>query len=204
MTGADAAGATFDGTYKEDGERVSFTLTMTVPPGVVLVQGTPARPVSYEVPIAASVPIRALNSLEPVRLEMPQGPVNVIFRRLQNLDKSVPVIRSRCNTCLRDTDHDVLHTSSTADDVPDGSRVEVRHLIVSCRGCGDRSLRDETYLYYTLPDEEPPTPTIRYTPPRLWRGPPDWLPTIEESDPDLHGMLVEVYLAANDEQPRLL
>lgn len=85
VTGADAAGATFDGVYKKDGERVSFNLVMTVPPGVVLVQGTPARPVSYEVQFAASVPIKALDSSEPVLLEMPPGPLNVIFKRLRKL-----------------------------------------------------------------------------------------------------------------------
>jgi hypothetical protein len=83
VTGADAAGATYDGTYKAEGESVSFRLTMTVPPGVVLVQGTRARPVSYDIPIAASVPAKALENSEPVTLEMPPGPVNVIFRRLR-------------------------------------------------------------------------------------------------------------------------
>ena len=85
VTGADAAGVLFDGTYKEDGERVSFSLTMTVPPGVVLVQGTAPRPVPDEVPIAASVPVKALDNFEPVLMEMPPGPVNVIFRRLRKL-----------------------------------------------------------------------------------------------------------------------
>jgi hypothetical protein len=38
----------------------------------------------------------------------------------------------------------------------------------------------------------------------LWRRAPDWLKEIESTDPDLKGILDEVYSATNDKQVRLL
>jgi hypothetical protein len=83
--GADALGATYDGTYRETDEDVTLDLNMTVPPGVSLVQGTPARPVQYSVPFSATIPKRAIDDHAPVLVELPPGPVNVIVRRLRAL-----------------------------------------------------------------------------------------------------------------------
>jgi len=83
--GADAAGATYDGTYVETDQDIRLTLSMTVPPGVALVQGTRPRPVQYSVPFQATFPKTAIETNEPILIDLPPGPVNVIVRRLRTL-----------------------------------------------------------------------------------------------------------------------
>lgn len=83
VIGADAGGVKYDGTFREEGETIEVNLTLTVPPGTTLVQGTRAQSVPYEVPLTASLPKSALDTGQAVTLSMPQGPVNVIFRRLR-------------------------------------------------------------------------------------------------------------------------
>jgi hypothetical protein len=48
------------------------------------------------------------------------------------------------------------------------------------------------------------SPSIEYEPSRLWRRPPDWITYLLAHDPDLKGLLDEVYSATNDKQVRLL
>jgi hypothetical protein len=85
VTGADVGGVQYDGTYRDAGSDVEFNATMTVPPGVMLAQGAPARPTAYTVPINITIPKSAIDTLQPVLLQLPPGPVNVIFRRLRSL-----------------------------------------------------------------------------------------------------------------------
>lgn len=85
IVGADAAGALYDGSYREEGLKVRIELTMSVPPGVTLVQGGPAQPTTYRVPVSVTVPISAVELSQPILLQLPPGPVNVIFRRLRAL-----------------------------------------------------------------------------------------------------------------------
>jgi hypothetical protein len=85
ITGADAAGALYDGCYKERGSDVDVKLTLTVPPGVTLVQGTVAQPKEYSISSQWTVSTRAVLEEKPILLEFPPGPVNVIFRRLRVL-----------------------------------------------------------------------------------------------------------------------
>jgi hypothetical protein len=86
ITGADAGGALYDGSYEEHGSYLLLNLTLTVPPGVVLVQGTPAQPKQYSIPIQTELSARALLEGEVASLQLPPGPVNVIFRRLRTLN----------------------------------------------------------------------------------------------------------------------
>lgn len=85
ITGADDGGALYDGTYVERGSNIEMAMVMTVPPGTVLVQGTAAQPTTYTVPINEMFPKSALETNEPVFMDLPPGPVNVIFRRLRSL-----------------------------------------------------------------------------------------------------------------------
>jgi hypothetical protein len=41
-------------------------------------------------------------------------------------------------------------------------------------------------------------------PPRRWRRPPEWIEQLRDSASDVAALMDEVYLAANDSQPRLL
>lgn len=86
ITGADMAGVIFDGSYHHIAGDIRIKMTMTVPPGVTLVQGTPARSTQYVVPIDIVMPAEALRSQRPVLLNLPHGPVNTIFRQLRRLD----------------------------------------------------------------------------------------------------------------------
>jgi len=86
ITGADALGALYDGTYIVAGSEIEAWMTITVPPGVKLVQGTPAQPKSYQFQTNLRVPVNAIQTQQPVLMELPPGPVNMIFRRLRTLD----------------------------------------------------------------------------------------------------------------------
>jgi hypothetical protein len=75
----------YNGRYSESDQNLQFDLTLTVPPGVTLVQGTKASPTEYAIRTRASVPKRALRNSEPVLVELPPGPVNIIFRYVREL-----------------------------------------------------------------------------------------------------------------------
>ena len=86
IIGSDAGGVLYDGTYIDRGLEVVVNLKMTVPPGATLVQGTPARSDKYVVPVNAVISKSALEHSLPVLIQLPPGPVNVIFRRLRSLN----------------------------------------------------------------------------------------------------------------------
>lgn len=85
IAGADVGGVIYDGTYNETAQDVTLDIEMTVPPGVSLVQGTAPRPTSYHVPFHAIIPKQAIETNEPVLVDLPPGPMNVIIRRLRSL-----------------------------------------------------------------------------------------------------------------------
>lgn len=85
LTGADAAGITYEGRYSEFENSISFNVKMTVPPDTPLVQGTAPQSVQRTIEFDATVSKSALDTGAPVTINMPPGPVNVIFRRLRSL-----------------------------------------------------------------------------------------------------------------------
>lgn len=85
ITGADAAGVTFDGQYTQHNDVLSASIRMTVPAGLTLVQGTPPKSRPYPIDFSATIPVTAFTSGETVQLDMPPGPVNVVFRKLKPL-----------------------------------------------------------------------------------------------------------------------
>ena len=87
IIGADVAGVLFDGTYRTVDGKMAVNVVMTVPPGAVLVQGTLPRPQAYTVQFDSLVPLHALTDGTPVLLQMPPGPVNVIFKFLRALEE---------------------------------------------------------------------------------------------------------------------
>lgn len=116
------------------------------------------------------------------------------------------VIRSRCNLCRRETEHDVLDVRESTDEGPNGEVASITQCALRCRGCHDYSARVEHWYFDGVPIEgnEPVLVELAFQPPRLWAWPPDWLGELETLDSDLFGLLTEVYSAANDEQVRLL
>ncbi len=85
VAGADAAGAIYDGTYQETDLDITLNLNMTVPPGVVLVQGGAAQPKQYSIVFHAIIPKHSIDDATPVYVDLPPGPVNVIVTRLREL-----------------------------------------------------------------------------------------------------------------------
>jgi hypothetical protein len=86
LTGADVAGVLYDGSYSVDDHYLIVTAELTVPPGATLVQGAPARPQLYKVPFNARIPQAAIAHGQPVLINMPPGPVNVIIKYLRGLE----------------------------------------------------------------------------------------------------------------------
>ena len=89
---------------------------------------------------------------------------------------------------------------------PDDSAHITTRRTLQCRGCSELTLHERTVFDDRNPDPDAERPITgeKFTPPRTWRRPPDWLDSLEEIDPDLVALLKEIYLAANDLQLRLL
>lgn len=85
ITGADVAGALYDGKYSDNGDDIAIKITLTVPPGVTLVMGTPPQSKEYNFDFEVSLKKKAIESRETVLLNLPLGPVNVIFNQLRKL-----------------------------------------------------------------------------------------------------------------------
>jgi hypothetical protein len=85
VSGADATGGIYDGTYSVDeGGAVSGKIRMSIPAGVNLVTGggNSPNPYSIEFPFQLSP---NLGDGEPVMVHLPLGPVNISFRKLRSL-----------------------------------------------------------------------------------------------------------------------
>lgn len=85
ITGADVGGALYDGKYIDQGDTIQVDMVMKVPPGVTLVQGTAPRSTAYEVPFNVVIDKKAFENNQPVLVNLPPGPVNVIFKRLRTI-----------------------------------------------------------------------------------------------------------------------
>jgi len=83
ISGVDVGGAIYDGTYVDDGQEISTKMILTVPPGVMLVQGTPPRATEFKIPFELKISKDAIENSSPVLVNLPPGPVNVIFKRLK-------------------------------------------------------------------------------------------------------------------------
>lgn len=91
IVGADAAGATYDGTYTEpaSGQGFDILVMMRAPAGV--------RPVQTGIPLTspAELPIKAslspqFDSGNPILLGTPLGPVNIVFKKIRGSDYLMP------------------------------------------------------------------------------------------------------------------
>jgi Domain of unknown function (DUF4145) len=111
--------------------------------------------------------------------------------------------RCHCNDCGRETNHNIKWSDDHQGPDEDGlSAQQITRELLECAGCGELVLRHSSLR--VSPDEPPAILDQTFQPPRLWRSPPDWLGTIAASDPDLHGLMCEVYSCANDAQVRSL
>lgn len=86
ITGADAGGAVYLGSYRVDATKriVEGEVTLSAPPHTPLITGA----VSGDAPIDLRIPIKlpdVINEAEVYRIETPVGPVNARFRKLRSL-----------------------------------------------------------------------------------------------------------------------
>jgi len=102
------------------------------------------------------------------------------------------ILQSLCNCCAQETAHDILCSEVI--------RVGVERSYIVCCGCKANAIREE---HKNIIDAQEAVEII-YKPPRLWVYPPKWLYQLETLDPQLFGLLEEVYLSANGSQSRLL
>ena len=113
------------------------------------------------------------------------------------------ILRSPCNLCGRDTEHDVIHTEVRSKEIESTEMLD-RTEVLSCRGCKEVSVRNVIFEVSVQEEREEPLSQITYTPPRLWHQQPKCLSDLEQYDPDLKSLLDEVYSATHDKQMRLL
>lgn len=86
ITGSDVGGAIYDGTFTSDDKKIHASIVLTVPPGGILVQGTVPLPFEQKIPFNVSINKSSIESGETVLLNLPPGPVNVIFKRLRSFN----------------------------------------------------------------------------------------------------------------------
>jgi hypothetical protein len=109
--------------------------------------------------------------------------------------------RCFCNSCGRETDHDVVWRDTRKEESPTEDLLEIERSALQCAGCKECTILTRVQ---ELSGPDLVDPSIEYEPPRLWRRPPNWITSLQEHDPDLKGLLHEVYSATNDKQVRLL
>src|SRR5688572_28877437 len=85
IVGADTGAVLYDGTYKEDEFTVHVQMTMTVPAGGQLVQGTPILPHAYKIDFKTILTKKDVFESNPILIDLPPGPVNIIFKLLRQL-----------------------------------------------------------------------------------------------------------------------
>ena len=86
LTGADAGGVVYDGEYQDRGAIIHVKVAMKVPPGVSLVQGLPPQTVPVTFEFEENVDRTAMDTSLPILLKLPPGPVNIIFKKVRELD----------------------------------------------------------------------------------------------------------------------
>jgi len=84
MTGADVTGGMFDGTYRVVGDEITGTFISLLPPGVTSVNGVLAGQNGLRVEYPIRLPVN-LGAGQAFTLPTPNGPVNVIVKKLRDL-----------------------------------------------------------------------------------------------------------------------
>lgn len=81
IVGIDAAGGRYDGSFEDADGCIKGKISLQVPAGIPLVTGGGVGPLTMEIPVELTLPIKEDN---PQEIRTPAGPVNVNFRKLRN------------------------------------------------------------------------------------------------------------------------
>ena len=90
IVGADMVGGRYDGTYKQSAIAGDYDakVRIVIPPGSSLVTGALAGPQPLYMDVVMTLP-ENLGGEQPIRIETPTGPVNVIFRKLRDYPATI-------------------------------------------------------------------------------------------------------------------
>lgn len=84
IVGVDAGGVRFDGTYQSQGEGFKMAVTITAPPGGMLIQGVATGESGLTYQVERLVPAD-LETLDYLTFPTPYGPVNARFKKLRDV-----------------------------------------------------------------------------------------------------------------------
>lgn len=108
--------------------------------------------------------------------------------------------RAHCNSCDRETIHDVVGTRSQNGSQPYDEEISIwwiiRYAMLECRGCESILVRRE----YEFSEWNPGDKEVTYFPPRLSRREPEWAEELPGNEAEL---LREVYSAVASNARRL-
>ncbi|MFA5922603.1 MAG: DUF4145 domain-containing protein [Methylococcaceae bacterium] len=109
--------------------------------------------------------------------------------------------KAHCNTCGRETNHEVLHTEKASwSDVECGIWGNETYETLKCMGCESIKLRNISIFF----DQERKETTINYFPPEIFRPKPNWINHIYIfSDHFIKTLLNEIYIALQNNLPNL-
>ena len=90
IVGADMLGGRYDGNYTQSAIAGAYDakVRITIPPGTSLVTGALAGPQPLSMDVTMVLPAN-LGGEQPIRIETPTGPVNVIFRKLRDYPTTI-------------------------------------------------------------------------------------------------------------------
>ena len=114
----------------------------------------------------------------------------------------MPITKAHCNNCGGERNHEILHSEQTSwsDDDHDVSGGDTFSTLKCC-GCELVKLRHTSWF------SEDDEPTVLYFPPSISRRRPEWFsglqPQLSEGDEFVESLLKEVYVAVQNNLPRL-
>jgi hypothetical protein len=114
----------------------------------------------------------------------------------------MPTTKAHCNDCSGSRNHDVLHSERTSwRDDEQGISGGDTYDTLKCCGCELVKLRHTSWF------SEDDEPTVLYFPPSISRRRPDWfadlLDELKEGEEFVENLLEEVYVAVQNDLPRL-
>jgi hypothetical protein len=124
-------------------------------------------------------------------------------------------MKTHCNYCSNETNHRILHTEKTgwSHEIDEYSSVDGgdNYILLVCAGCDNIKLLRQSWFSEATDDQGRPEIQETSYPPATDRRKPDWFSDItdvfdfdENSEPHaVKGMLLEIYVACQNDQRRL-
>lgn len=118
------------------------------------------------------------------------------------------ITSTTCNNCGDDVDHHVagvcMRTENWGDPSGDGPEYSFRYELLQCIACKRATLRETSWFSEDTSSEDGrPTPSVKYSPPRMRRRLPPWLSEAKDNgvfseDPHLPFLIEHIYSAIDN------